>query len=178
MAGVARYPPFLYQMEISIKYRKLGLDELKNLEPEFVQFLSSNGIDAEKWVSLKKESPQVVESIVNQFSNIVFDKILDKVLLVESRSPEAIQLYKCGKDRIEMRGITAKSTGVDFTKMGEVIDRESLITEQGNDLQVMSGTKSYKVDRKLEIFDMMQKGCLISPNQPLFDYLKELTGES
>ena len=165
-------------MEISVKYRKLDLDELKNLEPEFVQFLSSNGIDADKWVSLKEESPQVVENIVNQFSNIVFDKILDKVLLVESRSPGAIQLFKCGKERIEMKGITVKSGEVDFTKMGEVIDRKSLLADHRDDLQVMSGSKPYKVDRKLEIFDMMQKGCLISPNQPLFDYLNQLTGES
>ncbi len=165
-------------MEISVKYRKLDLDELKNLEPEFVQFLSSNGIDADKWVTLKEESPQVVESIVNQFSNIVFDKILDKVLLVESRSPNAIQLYRCGKDLIEMRGITAKSGKVDFTKMGEVINRKSLLSDHRNDLQVMVGAKYYQEDRKLEIFDMMQKGCLISPNQSLFDYLHQLTRQS
>lgn len=165
-------------MEISVKYRKLDLDELKNLEPEFVQFLSSNGVDADKWVSLKEESPQVVENIVNQFSNIVFDKILDKVLLVESRSPGAIQLFKCGKEQIEMKGISVKSGKVDFTKMGEVIDRKALLADYRDDLQVMSGSKPYKVDRKLEIFDMMQKGCLISPNQPLFDYLNQLTRES
>lgn len=164
-------------MEISIKYRKLDLDELKNLEPEFVQFLSSNGIDADQWVRLKEESPEIVESIVNQFSNIVFDKILDKVLLVESRSRTAIQLYNCGKDVIEMRGITTTSDQVDFTKMGEVLDRKSLLSNHMHDLQVMSGAKPYKGDRKLEIFNMMQKGCMISPNQSLFDYLKQLTRE-
>ena len=162
-------------MEISIKYRRLDLHELENLEPEFIQFLASNGVDAQKWLTLKGENPAIVDGIISQFSNIVFDKILEKVSLIESRSEQAIYLYLCTAEEIVMHGVKLRNKQFDFDQIGEVIDSEKLINTNFEDLQIMSGSKPYAGDRKKEIFEMLQQGCMISPNQDFYDYLNRLT---
>ena len=63
-----------------MKYRRLTIDELKELEQEFVRFLASNTVTSEDWQAVKTTNPERADQLIDIFSDIVFDKVIDKIL--------------------------------------------------------------------------------------------------
>ena len=51
-----------------MRFRRLTEEEFAALEPEFVKFLSSQGIDAVEWQKAKSEKPHKVEYLLDEFS--------------------------------------------------------------------------------------------------------------
>ena len=92
-------------------FRKLTEDELEELKEEFVQYLVANGVDAELWEQLKKDEPEKSDLFVQQFSNVVFQKSLEKIEYLEHRTPSDVKLFHCGKETIDL--IALKSSVVD-----------------------------------------------------------------
>ncbi len=100
-----------------MSFRKLTEDELEELKEEFVQYLVANGVDAELWEQLKKEEPEKSDLFVQQFSNVVLQKSLEKIEYLEHRTPSDVKLFYCGKETIDL--IALKSSVVDLTNMAE-----------------------------------------------------------
>ena len=98
-------------------FRKLTEDELEELKEEFVQYLVANGVDAELWEQLKKDEPEKSDLFVQQFSNVVLQKSLEKIEYLEHRTPSDVKLFYCGKETIDL--IALKSSVVDLTNMAE-----------------------------------------------------------
>jgi hypothetical protein len=71
-----------------VKYRRLRKDELEELEGEFIKFLASNTVTADDWVKTKAETPEKAEDLLDVFSDIVFEKILEKVEYLEHKRPK------------------------------------------------------------------------------------------
>ena len=100
-----------------MKYRRLTLEELNDMETEFVRFLVSNTVTADDWEKIKKENPERAEGLIEIFSDIVFDKVLEKVKYVEHRSRYDIKTFRCLEDKIELLGLKVSSVaGIDFTQ--------------------------------------------------------------
>ena len=78
-----------------MKYRRLTNDELTELEKEFVRFLASNHITALDWEKLKGHDPKRVESLIEVFSDIVFEKILQGIEYLEFKTPTDIKTFHC-----------------------------------------------------------------------------------
>ena len=66
-----------------LKYKRLSIEQLKELEKEFVDFLVVNGILAEDWLKLKETDPDKAEQMVDLFSDVVFEGILRKTDFIE-----------------------------------------------------------------------------------------------
>ena len=60
------------------KYRLLTIEELQEMEKEFVDYLILNGIYSDDWVSLKNDDPDKVQKIIHLFSDVVFENIMRK----------------------------------------------------------------------------------------------------
>jgi hypothetical protein len=167
---------FAHHLKIkSMKYRKLTLDELAELESEFIRFLASNTITGPDWQKLKTEDPEKANGLIEIFSDIVFDKIIKGVEYLEVRMPQDYRTFHCPDDKIKMLGIQANgSTDFDFTKNespGQMMDQ---IQKSGAQLKLYSAEKAYQPNREQEVFRMMESGALISKDGAMYKALESL----
>jgi hypothetical protein len=152
-----------------LKYRRLGLDELDLLKDEFIQFLVVNGIVPTEWERLKKDNSADVNVWIEQFSDIVIEKVLKNITYLEYREPNQLLFFKCSEAEIELASI--RSEGIDLM----TLSMSNLITDLIN-LKGIKGlykNKTYKPNREEEVFRMVQSGALITDGK-LFETLKHL----
>lgn len=159
-----------------MKYRRLHIDELEELEPEFITFLAANGIDAPSWEQMKREEPERSEALVDQFSDIVFEKILGKVELLERRQKSLLQLFKFHENHIEMLGLRVEGESeLDFRVESSAQQMIQQLQSGNAKLQLMKAEKKYRQESTLEKFKLLEEGCLITRDDTLYESLKSLT---
>ncbi len=142
-----------------MKYRRLTKEELEELKPEFVQFLSANGIDAPMWEEMKAKSPEEAEEKINMFSDVVFQKSLENIKFLDFKSSTDFKLFYFAPKEAHL--ISIKSNELDLLQIKK-------LTQQDLDkIEVFSAKKVYGKSREEEIFDLMEQGCSIS-NGELF----------
>lgn len=159
-----------------MKYRRLTLDELNDMETEFVRFLVSNTITAEDWKKIKSDNPERAEGLIEIFSDIVFDKVLEKVKYIEHRSPYDIKTFRCLEDKIELLGLKVSSVaGIDFTQNQTPENMLAYLKyAPAGSVQMYSAEKTYKDNNpKKEIFNMLESGGAISDGK-IFEALLTL----
>ncbi len=142
---------------LTVKYRQLNQDELKEFEKEFIEFLVINGITADEWVNLKAKHKEKAEAIIYKFSDVIFESILRKVNYLEHISPKSIKCFQCLKDEIRLVGVDAsKQSSIDF---------KNNTPTTFNDLEVYTSTKKYNKQREVEIFNLINAGAQISDGE-------------
>lgn len=159
-----------------MKYRRLTIEELNDMENEFVRFLVSNGVTADDWEKIKVENPTKADGLINIFSDVVFDKVLEKVKYIEFRTPNDIKTFRCLEDKIELLGLRINGpSNIDFTKGQPLQDMLIYIKNapEGS-VQMYSAEKAYKESNpKKEIFDMLENGASISEGE-IFEALLQM----
>lgn len=146
-----------------MKYRRLSKSELEELEAEFIQFLVANTVTGEDWIKIKAEHPERAENLIELFSDIVFDKTLDKIEYLEHKTDKELRCFHCQAEKIIMLGLVAQETkDFDFRENLPANQMISRIKADGGTIQFFSAEKKYKGDRKMELYRMMENGCLIS----------------
>lgn len=158
-----------------MKYRRLQNDELQTLEKDFIDFLASQSIPADTWEKMDKKKKS---GLVDIFSDMVFDKVLEKVILLERIQPDEIHLFYFDEKKIVLRGLKRKEGGspIDFTKMLEPGNswQEVMHEKYAGDLNIFRAEKKFAKPRKEEIFYLLEHGCKISELMPLFEALQEI----
>jgi hypothetical protein len=159
-----------------MKYRRLTIGELKDMENEFVRFLVSNGVTADDWEKIKVENPTKADGLIAIFSDVVFDKVLEKVKYIEFRTPYDIKTFRCLEDKIELLGLKVSGTsGLDFTKGQPLQDMLTYIkSAPEGGVQMYSAEKAYKDNNpKKEVFSMLESGAFISEGE-IFEALLQM----
>ncbi len=124
-----------------VRYRKLDLEELNELEPKFVNFLAANGVEAQEWTALKDKGTKRVDELIGLFSDMVFDKIMTDTQYLDFEEEDKRYYFRCLETRLEL------------------IVLEGLKQDESS---IYSLEKEYSKERNLEIFDMLETGCVIS----------------
>ncbi|MCP9237236.1 DUF6495 family protein [Lewinella sp. JB7] len=158
------------------KFRRLRRDELEEVTPQFVKFLSVNGIDAKSWVSIKREDPTRADGLILQFSQIVFSGVIERVKYLVQRKPHDLRTYRTGPDKIEMRGLLLSGpTKVDLTDT--TLPPKEIFAQlraDGATPKIYSAERAYlPIGRDQDIFLRMEEGALID-NGELFELLDSL----
>ena len=157
-----------------MKYRRLSTEELAEVEKEFINFLVSHTITGEDWVKIKTESPEKADSLIEIFSDIVFEKVFKKVEFLEFKTPKDIKTFNCLADKIKLMGIQIDGeSSLSFSQNMDPKEMLALLQASDAKLQLYQAEKSYNKDREMEIFEMMESGCLISKGE-LFGMLEGL----
>ncbi|MCB9266574.1 MAG: hypothetical protein H6558_16235 [Lewinellaceae bacterium] len=165
------------KLDPTMKYRRLHQDELENLEKEFVQFLASNQVTANEWEKLKAEEAEKAEQLIDIFSDIVFEKVIDDIEYLEYKTPKDIKAFHFEENRIVMNGLLVDGqTGFDFTLEQSPQQMLQQIQLTGARLKLYTAEKAYSRGRNMEIFEMMENGALISRDGSLFKTLEGLKG--
>lgn len=157
-----------------MKYRRLDLAELEVLEKEFIQFLAANHITAPDWEKIKLDDPEQMNGLLDIFSDIVFDKTLEKLQYLEFIASDDIKTFYCDKDQIYLLGLKHQSgRAVNFQQLDLTNDLIDLIKDPSISFEIYSAEKSYQPDRKQELFRMLENGCLISKEGTLYKTLDQ-----
>ena len=158
------------------KFRRLRRDELEEVTPQFVKFLSVNGIDAQSWVRIKEDDPRRADGLILQFSQIVFAGVIERVEYLVQRKPHDLRSYRCGPDMIEMRGLLISGeTSVDLTD-SSLAPRQIFeqLRADGATPKLYTAERAYlPIGRDQDIFLRMEEGALID-NGELFRILDGL----
>ncbi len=153
-----------------MKYRQLTKEQFESLHSEFAQFLATQGIDKNEWEKIKVEKTELAEEEMNLFSDVVWEDVLTKTAFLEHFSKDTLNLFAC-KDKEISRIVVKVNGNVDLlTKEGY----EWLLKNYNNDdVDFFNGSKIYKLERNLEIFDLIEKGSTIS-NGELYNFFEKI----
>ena len=158
------------------KFRRLRRDELEEVTPQFVKFLSVNGIDAQSWVRIKENDPRRADGLILQFSQIVFAGVIERVEYLIQRKPHDLRSYRTGPEKIEMRGLLISgNTTVDLTDVSlaprQIFEQ---LRQDGATPKLYTAERAYlPIGRDQDIFLRMEEGALID-NGELFRILDGL----
>lgn len=152
-----------------MKYKRLTLDELTALEPEFVNFLASAQITGADWVKMKENELEKAEELIDVFSDMVYEKVMNKIKFLEHRDKKVLNIVGFEEDKIMLVGLRVKDnceldlTSNDLTEKWQEVDLSLL--------SVIKSERLYSKDKGLEVFDLIQQGYLITDDR-LFKVLR------
>lgn len=142
------------------KYKPLSIEELKTLEKEFVEFLVINGIMHDDWNKMKDEDPAGTQKMTELFSDVVWESILRNTKYLDFRSPHSIKCFQCLDDKIVLVGVDSTSTDMSTAAFAKLPTKE-----YPDDVVAFTTEKKYSKSRELEVFEMLDWGCVISEGQ-------------
>ena len=154
----------------NMKYRQLTKEQFESLHQEFAQFLATQSIDVIEWNQIKKEKPNVAEEEMNIFSDVVWDDVLTKTNYIEHFSKTTANLFKCDKDEIHRIAI---KVNWDINLLEQNGFEWLMKNPMDNFVEIFKGSKKYNKERNSEIFDLIEKGSVISKGE-IFDYFNSL----
>ncbi len=157
-----------------MKYRRLNTDELQELEAEFIRFLALLSIPGSDWERMKETDPERVTTLIEDFSDAVFERILQNVNYLEHRSAHALRTFSFTQDKAYMLALLVEGDrAIDFTKNQTPEEMLALIQGTHARVSLQQAEKTYKETRALEIFHLMQSGALISKDGALYKLLEQ-----
>jgi len=153
-----------------MKYRILSPDELEPLRDDFIKFLSANTITGEDWTKTKVDKPEEAEKIIGIFSDIVWERSLEKIKYLEHRDEKYLKVFHCGEEKINMVGFSVNAENAPslldedtFAKLGSGELKFSELNAE-----FYTSEKDYDVSRSSEMFKMMEAGC--TPCEEVYYY--------
>ncbi len=156
-----------------MKYKQLTKEQFEELHEEFAQFLATQQINANEWSVIKKENLKMAEEELNLFSDVVWEDVLNKTNYLEHFSEQSINLFKCDSEKVYR--IVVQISKSNFSFFNEK-DYQWFINNTNNDaIQFFKGTKAYGKDRNLELFDLIQKGSVVSDGKLYKSIFKLIT---
>jgi len=155
-----------------MKYKRLTPEELQALEPDFITFLASMQITGPDWEKMKKEENTQATELVNVFSDIVYDKVLGKISYLEYRDAKTLNIFHFGEDKIRLVGLRVKENSTFDLTAPDVLAQWN--TSNNASVNVVRSEKNYEKEKQLEVFEMLQSGCLITDDR-LFKTLNSLS---
>lgn len=154
-----------------MKYKRLTNEELQALEKEFVNYLAAAQITANDWDKMKKNDLQKAEELIDVFSDMVFEKVLSKINYLEYRDKKTLNIFYCTEDGMVIIGLRVKENSpIDLTEK-DVLSQWN--KSNRDSVNVVKFEKKYSKERGLEVFELLQSGCLIVDDK-LFNLLKAM----
>ena len=110
---------------------------------------------------------------IELFSDLVFEKVLVKVNLLEISTPHTWQFLQFSDNSVQMRGMFFENVSeFDITQIKSVEDIKTFFASNPNSaIKIINASKEFQHSREEEIFDWIKKGALISNNASIFESL-------
>ena len=136
------------------KYRLLSSEELDLFKKEFIDYLVVNGITADDWVKMKVTNQVKSNKIIDLFSDVILEKVLRKSHYIKKINYDSIFCFHYQSEQIVMIGLQTK----DKTAIAPYIQGQ----ESMENIEILSASKEYKLQREMELFKMIESGASIS----------------
>lgn len=143
-----------------MKYTRLTKEQLEALHYDFALFLATQQITADQWESIKKEKPHVAEEEIDIFSDLVWEKSLQKVRFLERIDKHSVFCFNFQEDKARMISIQVSDNEIDLSTFeGFSWLEKNIISDK---VTLFTGNKKISDDRNSEIFNLIQQGFQIS----------------
>ncbi len=141
----------------------LSLEEQKIFDEDFKGFLIVNGISAEEWLEMNEKDVPKATELVELFSDIVLEKVYQKIEFIEFRAKDSCLVFQCAPDGMNLISIVSNDKEkIDLTTPESI--HEALM-KYPNQLNVFRTSKPYSTLRELEIHQMVTQGCVNSSKE-------------
>lgn len=151
-----------------VKYRRLTLEELKELELEFKQFLITHSIYDQEWREINKDQPEKAQDLVDLFSDLVLEKAYSQVSYLQRISAHEMDSFFFNEKNATWIALRAKSQEINF--LSETWKENILGNLQ--QLECFSADKIIE-NKPQEIFRLLNQGCVLG-DETLHNSLKAL----
>ncbi len=157
-----------------MKYHRLSAEDLEEMRDEFVTFLAAQSIRASDWESLKTSSPERVEELLDQFSDMVIHKALTNISALKLISDNEMYVFLFGEKEAKLvhlqigAGANYSLTDAE-TIQNLAAGRVSLSTLKA---RFEKGKKSLTGDREMEMYLLMRQGAEPCTKQFYEDFKK------
>ena len=143
-----------------MKYTKLTKEQFEALHEEFAVFLSAQSIDEKEWSAIKKDKPELADKELDVFSDFVWERVLGKANYLEHFSEDSLNLFRCNAEDIERIVVKVNKEGVNLLEK----DDFNWFLDNSSDSRIdyLKGQKPYVKERNVEIFELIQKGSVVS----------------
>jgi len=139
-----------------MRFRSLTINELKELETEFKQFLIINQVYNEEWIEMNQKDLEKASALVDLFSDQVLEKVYSKIDFLEKRDKHAFSVFAITKNDIETITIQSKNQTIELETNAQI---ETALNQQLNELEIFCGTKKLLKEKCDEVFDLIKEGC-------------------
>jgi hypothetical protein len=152
-----------------VKYRYLTDEELREFEEEFKHFLIANGLHSEEWEELNKTNPAKALEVVGLFSNLILDKVYDKIRFIVHIGQKDLKAFKFYDDKAVLIGVDYKGN-YDFPQENIL----KFITENASEMLIYSTIKSFsKKEKNDEVHFLVKLGGDMSDGS-IFNFLSKI----
>lgn len=153
-------------------YRRLRREELEELEPQFVRFLAAQSIPGEDWAKMKVTNETRANTLIDQFSNMVFDDVIKRTKFAEQRTERQLLTFRCGDEKLELRGLVIEGeTSLDLRQEEPAEEMMAKLKLSEANLKLISAERVYRPDRATEVFALLEQQAKISQGPEMFDLL-------
>ena len=153
-----------------MKYRRLTKEQFEELHQEFINFLATQSVTADEWVNLKVNKPELAETELDVFSDLIWEGVLNKTEFLEHISQKHMYLFHLKDDIMQAIVINIKNDIDITTKEGYNWLRENLMDDQ---VEFLQADKAYTDDKNLDKFKMIEQGASITKGD-LYRYFDKL----
>ena len=154
-----------------MKYSRLTKEQFEELHQEFINFLATQSVTADEWANLKVNKPELVETELDVFSDLIWEGVLNKAEYLEHFSSQHMYLFKLGEDKMHAIVVNVKNEDIDITtKEGYNWLRENLMDES---VEFLQADKDYSEDKNLDKFKMIEQGASITKGE-LYQYFDKI----
>ena len=80
----------------------MSKSQFESLSEEFALFLALQSIDKIRWDQIKSYNFSLTDKLLYQFSDMVWDRSLEKIIYLENRSDCHLFLFKCKNNSIDL----------------------------------------------------------------------------
>ncbi len=123
------------------------------------------------WEKIKKTEAEKAEELMIIFSDLVYEKVLSKIKFLEYRDAKTLNIFNCLDDKISLVGLRVKENiSLDLTAPDTF---NQWANNNSSAVNIIKSEKIYAKERGIEIFELLQSGCLITDDK-LFTTLIEM----
>lgn len=153
-----------------MKYARLTKEQFEELHQEFINFLATQSVTAEEWENLKTNKPELAETELDVFSDLIWEGALNKAEYLEHITPKHMYLFYLGEEKMHAIVINLKNDIDITTEEGYNWLRENLMNEN---VEFLQADKEYTDDKNLDKFKMIEQGAVITKGD-LYKYFDKL----
>ncbi len=154
-----------------MKYSRLTKEQFEELHQEFINFLATQSVTADEWENLKVNKPELAETELDVFSDLIWEGALNKAEYLEHFAPQHMYLFHLDEAIMHAIVVNVKNEAIDITTQdGYNWLRENLMDES---VEFLQADKAYSEDKNLDKFKMIEQGAVITKGD-LFRYFDKL----
>lgn len=154
-----------------MKYSRLTKEQFEELHQEFINFLATQSVTAEEWENLKVNKPELAETELDVFSDLIWEGALNKAEYLEHFAPQHMYLFHLDEANMHAIVVNVTNEAIDITTQeGYNWLRENLMDES---VEFLQADKEYSDDKNLDKFKMIEQGAVITKGD-LFKYFNKL----